>query len=79
MGHIEIHQKSSDWYQYQHQKNPVYNNVILHVLWQDDMKIYTNSGEPMPTLVLNNIAVEKLIDRYHFLKNKYRLQEIKII
>jgi len=71
VGHVEIHQKSSDWHQHQHQKNPAYNNVILHVVWHDDMKICTNSGELVPTLVLKNIVEEELLGRYHFMmKNK---------
>lgn len=71
VGHVEIHQRSSDWHQHQHQKNPAYNNVILHVVWHDDMKIHTNSGELVPTLVLKTIVEEELLGRYHFLmKNK---------
>lgn len=36
-GDIEIHCKTSDWFQHGHQNNPNYHHVILHVVWHDDM------------------------------------------
>jgi len=31
-GAVEIHVDSSGWYAHQHEKNPVYNSVVLHVV-----------------------------------------------
>ncbi len=38
-GNIELHIKSSDWLQHEHQHDERYNNVILHVVWQHDMEV----------------------------------------
>jgi hypothetical protein len=35
-GHVEIHTKSSDWYAHHHERDPAYNSVILHVVFEHD-------------------------------------------
>ena len=35
-GTIELHIKTSDWVKHKHQQDKNYNNVILHVVWEDD-------------------------------------------
>jgi hypothetical protein len=52
-GNIEIHIKSSDWYAHQHQIDPAYDNVILHVVYQYDKPVIVN-GEELPTLELKS-------------------------
>jgi hypothetical protein len=37
-GDIEIHLKTSDWIAHQHHEDPVYNNVILHVVFEHNSK-----------------------------------------
>jgi hypothetical protein len=45
-GDIEIHLYSSDWYRHNHQKDPRYNDVILHVaVWADDEAPCANNAE----------------------------------
>ena len=39
LGSIEIHVKSSDWHFHRHSGDIAYNNVILHVVYTDDMDI----------------------------------------
>ncbi|MFM7485681.1 MAG: DUF2851 family protein, partial [Cytophagales bacterium] len=36
-GNVEVHIKSSDWYQHAHTNDVAYNNVVLHVVWKNDM------------------------------------------
>jgi hypothetical protein len=36
-GNIEMHVKSSDWLAHGHQHNDAYKNVILHVVYEDDL------------------------------------------
>ena len=35
-GNIELHFKTSDWEKHSHHKDENYNNVILHVVWEND-------------------------------------------
>ena len=35
-GDVEIHPKTSDWLHHAHQHDPLYRNVVLHVVWHDD-------------------------------------------
>ncbi|HKZ67732.1 MAG TPA: DUF2851 family protein [Chitinophagaceae bacterium] len=35
-GAIELHVKTSDWNKHKHHEDRNYNNVILHVVWEDD-------------------------------------------
>ena len=39
-GSVEIHQKSSDWFLHQHSNDPNYKNVILHVVWINDLTFF---------------------------------------
>ena len=60
-GSIELHIQSSDWNKHQHQADINYNNVILHVVWEDDAK---NCLSSVPTLVLQNRIAKSLLIRY---------------
>jgi Protein of unknown function (DUF2851) len=53
-GNIEIHIKSSDWKNHNHQSDEKYNNVILHVVYHHDTEIYYPNGKPIPCLQLRN-------------------------
>jgi hypothetical protein len=35
-GTVELHVKASDWKRHRHQDDKNYNNVVLHVVWEDD-------------------------------------------
>ena len=45
VGSIEIHQKSSDWFQHGHHEDVHYNNVILHVVQTADKDVITEDGK----------------------------------
>ena len=66
-GSVEVHLKSSDWNKHKHQNDAAYNNVILHVVWEDDTSIQNQLGEQIPTLELKNLVSEKLLSKYEFL------------
>ena len=63
-GKVEIHRKSSDWVAHKHETDQKYDNVILHVVWEDDHHIQNSKGETIPTLTLQNRVPEELITKY---------------
>jgi len=54
VGHIEMHVNATDWTKHNHQKDKAYNNVILHVVYNDDGPISNESGQHIPTLILRD-------------------------
>ena len=54
-GNVELHLKSSDWEKHGHHKDGAYNNVILHVVLQEDAVTVTSLGRRVDTLLLGNI------------------------
>lgn len=62
-GSVEIHIKSSDWNKHAHNADPNYKNVVLHVVYENDMEICaTNNNTPLPCLELKNkISIESLV------------------
>jgi hypothetical protein len=40
VGNVEIHINASDWYVHNHEKDPNYDAVILHVVWVDDVNVF---------------------------------------
>lgn len=64
VGNIEIHRKSSDWYAHHHQTDENYDNVILHVVWEDDISVFRKDGSQIPTLALKHYLPEDLLACY---------------
>jgi len=63
-GNVEIHLKSSDWYRHNHEQDPNYNNVILHVVWEDDGEVFHEDSSSIPTLELKNYISKNLLNAY---------------
>lgn len=61
VGSVEIHVKASDWRKHRHAGDPAYNNVVLHVVYDDDEPLVNDAGQEVPTLVLKG-----LLDRQHW-------------
>ena len=59
-GSIELHINSSDWKLHNHSNDKNYNNVILHVVWNDDVDLQL----PFPTLELQNKVSKFLLKKY---------------
>ncbi len=68
-GHVEIHVKASEWYQHNHQSDPAYENVILHVVWENDREVILKDGTAIPTLSLKNLISDNLISRFSSLES----------
>lgn len=63
-GNVEIHVKSSDWYFHNHEKDPNYDNVILHVVWEDDADIFRKDQSKIPTLLIRNYTESNTVQNY---------------
>ena len=63
-GNVEIHLKSSDWYAHHHEIDTNYDNVILHVVWEDDITIFRRDGTQIPTLELKNYISSSFLAKY---------------
>jgi len=63
-GNVEIHLKSSDWYLHNHEKDPAYKNVILHVVWENDTPIFKENNTEIPVLVLKDYVSKDVVNNY---------------
>ena len=52
VGNVEIHNRASDWFKHHHQKDRLYDTVILHVVRHNDANIYRTDGEAILQVVL---------------------------
>lgn len=63
-GNVEIHVKASEWKKHKHQDDAAYDNVILHVVYENDMVIQRKSGAVIPAFELRKRVPGKLINQY---------------
>ncbi len=63
-GNVEIHINASEWIAHKHQEDSTYDNVILHVVLEEDQPIYRSTGERIPCLELRRRIPPKIIKTY---------------
>lgn len=53
-GSVELHINASDWVRHGHAHDPAYDDVILHVVLENDARVHASgpSGAPIPVVVL---------------------------
>ena len=90
-GDVEVHLRTTDWYAHRHDKDPHYNQVILHVVLWEDLKnpVIRQDGQPVPTLVLEHflkqVDFQRLFKTYFSPRSRSPqtsfscLEEIKIL
>lgn len=63
-GHVEMHLRSSLWYDHGHHLDENYHNVILHVVWKHDMEVHLPDGSRLPVLELNQKVSGEYLKNY---------------
>ncbi len=53
-GHVEIHKSASEWHSHGHHKDEAYENVVLHVVWDDNKEVLRQDGTPITSVSLKN-------------------------
>lgn len=77
-GNVELHVKSSEWYQHKHHVDPAYNNVILHVVYTDDASnCYTANELTLHTLELHSYIDDATLNAYEQLRNNLQVLPCK--
>lgn len=66
VGNVEIHTHASEWYTHGHDHDPLYDNVILHVVEEEDTEVFRSNGELLPTLILH--PPKEIVQRYEELR-----------
>lgn len=65
-GNVEIHKKASEWFQHRHDSDKSYDNVILHVVQENDVPVFRSNGVKIPAFEMRYSPV--LEERYHLLQ-----------
>jgi Protein of unknown function (DUF2851) len=63
-GNVEMHVKASEWSQHKHQNDKAYNNVILHVVFEENEHIFKENTEGVATLELRERIPEGIAQKY---------------
>ena len=66
-GNVEVHIRSSHFDNHGHQDDPAYNNVILHIVADNDKRVYNANGEEILTTEIS--FDECYYDKYILLVN----------
>ena len=66
-GSVEIHINASDYLRHNHSSNPAYNNVILHVVWNNDKVIHRDDGSLLPVVSFQGRLDPGILSQYQLL------------
>ena len=69
-GNVEIHLNASDWLAHRHDTDPAYDNVVLHVVLDEDQRLRRPNGEPLPCLALRERIPPQLLEKYFRLEHE---------
>ncbi|EOR94927.1 hypothetical protein ADIARSV_1888 [Arcticibacter svalbardensis MN12-7] len=67
VGSAEIHIRTSDWERHEHTRDKAYNNVILHVVYENDCNAFREDGTEPSVLEIKPYINENIESRYHLL------------
>ena len=64
IGNVEMHVNASDWLRHNHQTDPAFHNVILHVVWKEDKPVFNHAGDRLPCLEIRNRVPSGISKKY---------------
>ncbi len=63
-GNVEMHLVASEWETHRHGEDRAYDNVVLHVVWEEDLPVLRSNGERIPCIELKKRIPAALIKTY---------------
>lgn len=69
-GNVEMHLRASEWQVHGHSGDPAYDNVVLHVVLEEDQPVVRANGERIPCLELNGRIPAKVLETYQRLEHE---------
>jgi len=69
-GNVEMHVRASEWPAHGHDTDAAYNNVVLHVVWEEDRPVVRPNGERIPCLALHGRVQPRLLQIYEQLEHE---------
>ncbi len=64
-GNAEVHVRASDWNRHNHSTNDAYQNVILHIVAENDAEVKNSRGDAIPSIILR--CNDAIIAQYNYL------------
>lgn len=52
VGNVEIHSQASDWYSHHHDSDQSYDNVIVHVVHNNNRSCFNSAGRQIPNILI---------------------------
>ncbi|MBL0309170.1 MAG: DUF2851 family protein [Bacteroidetes bacterium] len=70
-GTVELHVNGDDWHKHRHDRDKAYNNVILHVVYENGNKnTYNEKGQAIQVVELKDLIVPGILARYEELEQR---------
>lgn len=67
VGNIEVHVLASDWNRHHHSNNRAYDNVVLHVVYDNDTPVTLQNCHTLPTIELKKYIPALVLNNYEAL------------
>ena len=74
-GNVEFHVRATDWHRHNHDNHPEYDNIILHVVFEADEQIFTQSNNPIPTIALK--YPKSILNGYQLLMQEHQFCPVR--
>lgn len=72
-GNVEVHIRSSDWFRHNHEDDPAYRNIILHVVLEHDVPVHDLNGAEVKVLELKNRVSDSLMKQWQTLASERQI------